>query len=58
MFLLDELTVLYYIFIAAWGRFGRKLKGAGNGQHEAPGTRIFQNVRISTLLSPRSTVAT
>ena len=35
------------IKIAAQGRFGRKLKGAGNSQHEALGMRIFQNVRTS-----------
>ena len=30
------------IKIATQGRFGRKLKGTGDGQHEALGTRIFQ----------------
>jgi hypothetical protein len=42
---------------AAQGRLGRKLKGTGNSQHEALGTRIFQNVRTSILYSPRSTAA-
>ena len=46
------------LLLAAQGRFGRKPKGAGNGQHEAPGTRIFQKVRTSILFSPLSTVAT
>jgi hypothetical protein len=55
---IDIFIFLHNTLNVAQGRFGRKLKGIGNGQHEAPGTRIFQKVRTSTLFSPRSTVAT
>jgi hypothetical protein len=40
---------MLYVYIADRGRFGPWLKGTGNGQHEAPGSRIFQKVRTSSL---------